>query len=80
MPKKHIAVNDLTKADFDEIMEAVGKKKNIPLIKSEQINMRLEPEVIKIAKILAKRAGKPTTTFLSELLKEDLSRIWKFTR
>jgi hypothetical protein len=42
--------------------------------------MRLSPDVIEVAKKLAKRAGKPTTTFLSDLLKEDLLRIWKLIR
>ncbi len=66
--------------DFNEIMSAVALKKNVPVVKSGQINMRLAPEIVGIAKELAKRAGKPTTTFLSDLLKEDLLRIWKLTR
>ena len=81
MPKKKkISVTQLSEHDFDEIMSAVNKKKNVPLIKSEQINMRLSPEILKVAKSLAERAGKPTTTFLSDLLKEDLLRIWRLTR
>jgi hypothetical protein len=47
------------------------------MIKSEQVNMRLTPDILKIAKELAKRSSKPMTTFLSELLVEDLKRIWK---
>jgi hypothetical protein len=30
-----------------------------------------------MAKLLAKRAGKPVTTFLADLLAEDLRRIWQ---
>lgn len=75
--KKNISVNDLTKSDFDEIMEKALKKKNVPVIKSEQVNMRLSPDILKIAKELAKRSKKPVTTFLSDLLIEDLKRIWK---
>lgn len=80
MTKKRFSVNQLNKEDFKEIMSSVDKKKKIPVIKSEQINMRLSPDVIKVAKALAKRAGKPTTTFLSDLLKEDLMRIWRLLR
>jgi predicted DNA binding CopG/RHH family protein len=75
--KKNISVNDLSKNDFEEIMERSSKKKNVPLIKSEQVNMRLSPDILKIAKELAKRSSKPMTTFLSDLLIEDLKRIWK---
>jgi hypothetical protein len=78
MAKKNVSVDQITDEDFDEIMSSVEKtKRKIPLIKSEQINMRLSPDVVKVARELAKRAGKPTTTFLSDLLKEDLLRIWK---
>ena len=75
--KKNISINDLTKNDFEEIMDKASKKKNVPMIKSEQVNMRLTPDILKIAKELAKRSKKPMTTFLSELLIEDLNRIWK---
>jgi hypothetical protein len=80
MAKNNISVNQLSKSDLDEIMLSVEKKKNIPLVKSEQINMKLSPEILNVAQKLAKRAGKPTTTFLSELLKEDLLRIWRLIR
>lgn len=77
MKKKVLSVNDLTKEDFEEITKAAKKKKNVPLIRSQQINMRMTEDLVKMAKVLAKRAGKPTTTFLSDLLREDLLRIWK---
>jgi hypothetical protein len=80
MAKKSISVNELSEEDFKEIMSAVDRKKKVPLVKSEQINMRLAPDMVKVAKELAKRAGKPTTTFLSDLLKEDLLRIWRLIR
>lgn len=80
MAKKTLSVNQLSDEDFKEIMSSVDKKKKIRVVKSEQINMRLSPDVVKIAKELAKRAGMPTTTFLSDLLKEDLLRIWKLLR
>lgn len=77
MKKKTLSVNDLSTKDFNEIMSAVKKKKNVPLVKSQQINMRLSNDLVEMAKVLAERAGKPTTTFLSDLLREDLVRIWK---
>jgi predicted DNA binding CopG/RHH family protein len=75
--KKKFSVNDLTDRQFEEIMKNVSKRKNIPLIKSEQVNMRLPPDIVFVAKQLAKRAKKPMTTFLAELLSEDLRRMWK---
>jgi len=51
-------------------------KKDIPLLKSQLINMRLSPDVFNMAKQLTKRAGKPVTTILADLLAEDLRRIW----
>ncbi len=75
--KKKVTVNSLSDDDFNEIMSNVSKKKNVPMIKSEQVNMRLSPAVIAIAKRLAIKAKKPLTTFLSELLVEDLERMWK---
>ena len=80
MAKKNLSVNQLSEEDFHEIMSSVHKKKKVPVVKSEQINMRLSPEVVKVAKELAKRAGKPTTTFLADLLREDLLRIWRLSR
>lgn len=80
MAKKKLSVNQLATRDFEEIMVAAKRKTSVPLVKSEQINMRLSADLVKIAKELAKRAGKPTTTFLSDLLKVDLFRIWNLTR
>lgn len=80
MAKRNPSVNQLSDDDFREIMSAVDKKKKLPVVKSEQINMRLSPDMVTVAKELARRAGKRTTTFLADLLKEDLLRIWKLSR
>ncbi len=78
--KKRTSVNDLTNRQFEEIMENASKRKNVPLIKSEQVNMRLSPDIVFMAKELSKRAKKPMTTFLAELLSEDLMRMWKVAK
>ena len=80
MKKKRVGVNDLSDDQVNEIMAKVSKRKKIPLIKSEQINMRLSPDALFIAKALAKRAGSPVTTFLTSLLVEDLHRMWKIAK
>ena len=54
--KKKISVNELSADQFQEIMTGVAKKKNIPMIKSEQVNMRLSPDLVFVAKKLAQRA------------------------
>ena len=78
--KKKVSVNSLTDDQFREIMESAAKKKNIRLVKSEQVNMRLAPDLIFVAKELAHRAKKPMTTFLTELLADDLRRMWKVVK
>lgn len=78
--RKKIAVNELSDNQFHEIMESVSKKKGVPIIKSEQVNMRLSPDLVFMAKKLAQRAKKPMTTFLTELLSEDLRRMWKVAK
>lgn len=78
--KKNISVNNLTDDQFNKIMDSVAKKKNVPLVKSEQVNMRLTKDMVFIAKKLAQRAKLPMTTFLTELLSEDLRRMWKVAK
>jgi predicted DNA binding CopG/RHH family protein len=80
MKHKKISVNDLTDAQFEEIMNKASKKRDVPLLKTAQVNMRLSPDLLFIAKKLAKRAKKPVTTFLAELLGEDLNRLWKVVK
>ena len=38
--------------------------------------MRLDGENLKRAQVLAKLQGIPYTTFLSQLIREDLERLW----
>ncbi len=78
--RKKSSVNDLTDEQFNEIMAKVSRRKDIPLIKSEQVNMRLSPTVVNMARHLAKKAGRPLTTYLAELLSEDLERLWKVAK
>ena len=78
--RKKISVNNLSDDQFEKIMNNVAKKKNIPIIKSEQVNMRLTKDMVFIAQKLAQRAKLPMTTFLTELLSEDLRRMWKVAK
>lgn len=66
----------LTTKDIEEITAKAEKQKDVPLIKSSQVNMRLDEDTIHRAKKLAESQGIPYTTFLTRLLKEDIERLW----
>lgn len=67
----------LNERQIDAITKAARANRNVPLIKAKQVNMRLSPETLNRAKHLAKAQGKPVTSFLTALLKEDIERLWK---
>jgi len=67
----------MTPEQIESVTQKIAKKKNIPLVASKQVNMRLSPETMKRAKKLAELEGKAVTSFLAALLKEDIERLWK---
>jgi predicted DNA binding CopG/RHH family protein len=76
MKKKKSVLENLSSKDIEEITSAAEKKKNIPLVKSQQVNMRMDSDHLERAQTLAKLQGLPYTTFLTQLLCEDLDRLW----
>ncbi len=68
----------LTTKQIEAISKQAEAREDIPLVKSKQVNMRLSPETLNRARRLAKAQGKPVTSFLATLLKEDIERLWKF--
>ena len=76
MKHKKSILESLTTKEIDEITESAKKRKHVPLIKSQQVNMRLDSANLEKAQVLAKLQGIPYTTFLSQLLREDLERLW----
>lgn len=66
----------LTTKDIDAITLKASKRKDVPLIKSEQVNMRIDPIYLERAKELASRCGEKYTTFIMNLLVEDIDRLW----
>ncbi len=77
--KRNIAGSKLASLSsklIEEITLEAEEKKDIPLVHSQQVNMRVKAEFLAKAKILAKSQGKPLTTFLSALLYEDIERLW----
>ncbi len=67
----------LTEKQIEAITAQASQRKNIPLVQSKQVNMRLSAETFNQAKKLAQSQNKPLTTFLINLLKEDIGRLWK---
>lgn len=67
----------LTSKQIEEITRAADKRKNVPLVRSKQVNMRLDTEHLEQGKLLADAEGVPYTTFLTRLLREDIDRIWR---
>jgi predicted DNA binding CopG/RHH family protein len=76
MKNKTSLLEKLSSKEIDDITASAEKKKNVPLIKSQQVNMRLDSNHLQRAQILAKLQGLPYTTFLTQLLCEDLDRLW----
>jgi len=76
MKKKKIVLEKLSSKEIEEITSVAEKKKNVPLNKSQQVNMRLDSDHLERAQTLAKLQGLPYTTFLTQLLCEDLDRLW----
>ncbi|MCB9059964.1 MAG: hypothetical protein H6622_00410 [Halobacteriovoraceae bacterium] len=76
MAKRKSKLESLSSEQIEEITAHSEKRKDVPLIKSSQVNMRLSDEILKKAKSLAKAQKVPYTTFLTKLLKEDIERLW----
>ncbi|OGQ36633.1 MAG: hypothetical protein A3F16_00925 [Deltaproteobacteria bacterium RIFCSPHIGHO2_12_FULL_43_9] len=75
--KKKIKLEDLTTDEIEDITTRAENKKNVPLVSSNQVNMRFDKALLNKAKELARVQGLPYTTFLATLLKEDIERLWK---
>ena len=73
-PKSILA--SLTSADVEQITKHAENRTDVPLVASKQVNMRLNPETMARARKLAAAQGKPVTTFLANLLNEDVERLW----
>jgi predicted DNA binding CopG/RHH family protein len=75
--RKHkTKLESLTSAQIENITEAANHKKNVPLVASQQVNMRLDAGTLDKVKKLATAQNIPYTTFLARLLKEDIDRLW----
>jgi len=82
MRKRRASASDsvldtLTDKDIEMITEHAAKRRNVRLVASKQVNMRVSAETLAKAKKIAASQGKPVTTFLSSLLHEDIDRLWK---
>jgi len=70
-------LDTLTDKDIEMITEHAAKRRNVRLVASKQVNMRVSAETLAKAKKIAASQGEPVTTFLSSLLHEDIDRLWK---
>ena len=75
--KEKSKLESLSEGQIEAITKQAESRRDVPLMTSKQVNMRLSPEVLSRAKRLADAQGKPVTTFLASLLKEDIERLWK---
>lgn len=75
MMKKN-RLKDLTEKQIEQITLEAEKRTDVPLVKSQQINMRLKTDTLEKAKKLAAVQGIPYTTFLTRLIREDIARLW----
>jgi len=74
--KKKSVLEKLSASDIEEITKRAEKSGNVALVSTKQVNMRLSSEILSQARKLAEAQGKPVTTFLASLLKEDITRLW----
>lgn len=77
MKGKKSYLEQLSETQIEEITSRAEKRRNVPRIASQQVNMRLDGETLGRAKKLAQTQGVPYTTYLTHLLKEDINRLWK---
>ncbi|MFH1222775.1 MAG: hypothetical protein V1647_00355 [Pseudomonadota bacterium] len=69
-------LSELTRKDIEAITLKASRKKGVPLVKSEQVNMRIDPVHLQRIKELASRCGEKYTTFILNLIVEDINRLW----
>jgi predicted DNA binding CopG/RHH family protein len=74
---KRSKLEKLSSREIEDITRAANKRKNVPLVRSKQVNMRLDGHHLEQGKLLAAAQGIPYTTFLTRLLREDIDRLWK---
>lgn len=67
----------LTAEQIEAITARAERNPNVPKVTSQQVNMRLDGETLTRAKKLAVAQGVPYTSYLTQLLKEDIERLWK---
>ena len=77
MKKRKSQLERLTSEQIEEITSHAERRRDVPRITSQQVNMRLDGETLVRARKLAQTQGVPYTTYLTRLLKEDIDRLWK---
>ena len=74
--KKKSRISKMSAKQIEEITQKVESRNDVPLVKSQQVNMRLKSDTVTKAKKLAASQGVPYTSFLTRLLREDIERLW----
>ena len=77
MKKSTSKLGQLTAKQIEAITLAADKRNDVPLVKSKQVNMRLDSQHLEQSKLLAQAEGVGYTTFLTRLLREDIDRLWR---
>lgn len=74
--KKKSKLESLSKKQILEMEKRAAGREDIPVLHSQQVNMRLKGDTLAKAKKLAAAQGIPYTSFLKRLLREDIERLW----
>lgn len=77
MKKATSKLGQLTAKQIEEITRAADNRNDVPLVRSKQVNMRLDSRHLEQSKLLAEAEGVPYTSFLTRLLREDIDRLWR---
>ncbi len=70
----------LTHEQIEAITNQASRRTDVPLVSTRQVNMRLDADVLVRAQKLAAGVNIPYTTFLTQLLREDIDRLWRVYR
>lgn len=76
MNTKKTRLSHLSNQQIESITKHAEKRSDVPLVKTRQVNMRIDTIHLERLRVLAEKTGEKYTTFLTRLLIEDIDRMW----
>lgn len=73
---KKSKLETLSYEQIEAITHSAEKRRNVPLVKSQQVNARIDATYLEKIKVMARAQRLPYTTFITKLIREDVDRLW----